>query len=190
MLRSKPALAARDLFHSLAEGLNFVSTIQHADLDIVGAPLAGLQHDQLTGLAHRITAESIGAWLDADGVLALGHHAPFDVLWHLRAGVDDVQRLAVVPQARVNNGDRHTVVGIRSHGVLKGLLQPVPLWLDEARVFFRPARIGVAEQHARLIREGREQLGAGIYKGKAGIDVVKQHVLGRQVARVLDLDHA
>ena len=59
-----------------------VLLIYDGQLHSVGSPISGLKHDQLAVRFHRFASKAVGAGFDADCVLSLTHHAPFDVARH------------------------------------------------------------------------------------------------------------
>ena len=58
---------------------------------------------------------------------------------------------------------------------------------DEPGVLLRPLRVRLAEEDPRRAGKGRYELGAVVDEGKPNIDVVEEHVDGRQIPGVLDL---
>src|SRR4051794_17233830 len=60
------ARSAHDACDAIAQHLDLVRAVQDADLGLIDAALARLQHDQLACCASVLAAEAVGARLDAD----------------------------------------------------------------------------------------------------------------------------
>src|ERR1700679_317853 len=91
----------RDL---VAKSLDGRRAIEDRKLGPIGATIARLVHYQLARGLYRLAAETVGAGLDAHGVLTFRHHSPFDETRQEALVVADGDRGAVA-EKRVGEGD-------------------------------------------------------------------------------------
>src|SRR5688572_27675397 len=93
-----------NLFDMRAEALNCRWPVQYAEFSAIGAALAGLQHNHLAGSLNGLAAKPVCAGLDADRILALCHHPPFDVAGHCCLVVGD-RNARTVAEPWIDDGD-------------------------------------------------------------------------------------
>ena len=122
----------------------YVLLIYDGQLHSVGSPISGLKHDQLAVRFHRFASKAVGAGFDADCILSLTHHAPFDVARH-GAGIIGDADAGASKQPRIVDGDLHFAAGIGHHAVFEGLLRPIRLGGSETRPTRRIIDVGIAE---------------------------------------------